>query len=166
MKKKAIVIGAIDAGKTTLINTLLNNQEKVRKTQTLHYHDWIVDTPGEYAENPLHHKNIMVSSMQTTHVIFVQSAVAVKNIFPPGFSHGIPKLSIGVVTKADLASADIERSINHLKRVMSKGPIVVASTVTGQGLAFIEPLVACETYDAMKTYVEETNDPHLHFIGE
>src|SRR5699024_8949559 len=106
-----------NAGKTTLINALMDKKQVANKTQTLNYYDWIVDTPGEYTENPLHYKNIMATSFQMTHVIFVQSAVTSKNIFPPGFASGIPKLPIGVITKSEMAAADIEQSIDILKRV-------------------------------------------------
>lgn len=166
MKHKAIVIGAINAGKTTLINALMDKKQVANKTQTLNYYDWIVDTPGEYTENPLHYKNIMATSFQMTHVIFVQSAVTSKNIFPPGFASGIPKLPIGVITKSEMAAADIEQSIDILKRVMISGPVVITSAITGDGLQFIKPLIECKTAEAMQAYVAETDHPQLRYIAK
>lgn len=46
MKNRAMLIGAIGAGKSTLTNALLGKKVEAVKTQTLIYHDWIVDTPG------------------------------------------------------------------------------------------------------------------------
>lgn len=164
MKHKAIVIGAIDAGKTTLINALFHKKKAANKTQTLNYYDWIVDTPGEYTENPMHYKNIMATSFQMTHVIFVQSATTTKNIFPPGFAQGIPKLPIGVITKSDMDTADIEQSIKILKSVMLSGPVVITSAITEVGLEFIKPLIECETVEEMREYVKEIDHPQLRYI--
>lgn len=166
MNNKAMIIGAIDAGKTTLINELVGNDAKAAKTQTLQYHQWIVDTPGEYTENPLFYKNIMATSFQMTHVIYVQDATTIKNIFPPGFASGIPKLSIGVVTKADAEDANIERSIEQLKKVMIRGPIVVTSAVHKIGIEYIKPLVNCRTYEEMKQFVEQINDAYLIYLDK
>ena len=71
------------------------------KTQTLVYYDWIVDTPGEYTENPFFYKNIMATALEVTHVFYLQDATNGKMIFPPGFSMGFSKLPIGVITKSD-----------------------------------------------------------------
>lgn len=166
MKSKAMIIGAIDAGKTTLMHELLGNSDRATKTQTLAYNDWLVDTPGEYTENPLYYKNIMATSFQVTHVIYVQDATANKSIFPPGFAGGIPKLRIGVITKADHTEANIERAISQLRRVMIKGPIVITSAKDATGIEHIKPLVACGSLMEMKTYIESNLDDTIMYIGE
>src|SRR5690606_25624189 len=107
-KNRAMLIGSIGAGKSTLTNALLGREVKAVKTQALVYYDWIVDTPGEYTENPLYYKNIMATSLEVTHVLFLQDATRNKTIFPPGFSTGMNKLPIGVVTKSDSEKADID----------------------------------------------------------
>ncbi len=166
MKNKAMLIGAIDAGKTTLIHALLGSTTAALKTQTLHYHQWIVDTPGEYTENPLYYKNIMATALEVTHVIYVQDATTGKSIFPPGFSGGIPKLPIAVVTKSDAAEANIDRAIHVLKQVMSKGPVVITSSYKEKGISHIKSLVACNTMDEMRAYVDAQGNALLQFIGE
>ncbi|MFC7392344.1 EutP/PduV family microcompartment system protein [Scopulibacillus cellulosilyticus] len=147
---RAMLIGSIGAGKSTLTNALLGRKVKAVKTQSLVFYDWIVDTPGEYTENPLFYKNIMATSLEVTHVLYLQDATKAKNFFPPGFSTGITKLPIGVVTKADKEDADIVRAVNQLKAVLPKGPIVVSSSVTGQGLREIKDLAACNSMQDMK----------------
>lgn len=164
MKNKAMVIGAIDAGKTTLINGLIGNVKTANKTQTLSYHQWIVDTPGEYTENPLYYKSIMATAFQVTHIIYVQDASAHKNIFPPGFGGGIPKLGIGVVTKSDVEDSKVDKAVEMLKRVMLKGPIIITSAKNKTGLHHIKPLVQCNSYSEMKKYVEAQKDNLLIFI--
>lgn len=164
MKNKAMLIGAIDAGKTTLINELIGNTSLALKTQVLQYHEWIVDTPGEYTENPLYYKSIMATALEVTHVVYVQDATSGKNIFPPGFGAGIPKLPIAVVTKKDAVDSDVERAIHLLKRVILQGPVVITSAHEKKGIEHIKPLVECHTMKEMKAYTEAQSDPLLQFI--
>ncbi|HBJ02601.1 MAG TPA: ethanolamine utilization protein EutP, partial [Lysinibacillus sp.] len=72
MKNRVMIIGGVQAGKSTLMNTLLGKESSANKTQALVYEDWIVDTPGEYIENPMYYRNIMATSLEVTHVIYLQ----------------------------------------------------------------------------------------------
>lgn len=164
MKNNAMIIGAIDAGKTTLMNALLKNNAPALKTQSLSYDEWIVDTPGEYTENPLYYKNIMATSLEVTHVIYVQDATSIKNIFPPGFSLGISKLPIAVVTKSDAETANVEKAINILKKVVVRGPLIITSAINNEGIEHIKPLVECNSLSQMKEYVYKQQTHSLYFI--
>ena len=159
-----MLIGAIGAGKSTLTNALLGKKVDAFKTQTLIYYDWIVDTPGEYTENPYFYKNIMATALEVTHVFYLQDATNGKLIFPPGFSTGISKLPIGVITKSDHPEADLERSIEMIRSVISYGPIVITSSVEGIGIAHLKELAQLNTLEAMKNYVVDAADEHLLFI--
>lgn len=155
MRNRVMMMGPIGAGKTTLTNALLESSSSATKTQTLSYRDWIVDTPGEYMENPYYYKTIMATALEVTHLIFLFDATRGKLTFPPGFSQGFTKLPIGVITKSDHPDADIERAIRILRMALPKGPIVVTSAVTGAGLAHIKQLVACSTSQEMKDYADD-----------
>lgn len=165
MKNRAMLIGGIDAGKTTLTDALLKRERKPEKlkTQALIYDDWIVDTPGEYTENPLYYRNLMATSMEITHVLYLQDATKQKAIFAPGFSSGINKLAIGVVSKIDHEDADVEQAIQILKKVVVKGPIVIVSAYTGEGLKEIVNLVKLNTMQEMKDYVAASESKQLFF---
>lgn len=158
-----MILGSIGAGKSTLTKALLGKEERALKTQSLTYDDWIVDTPGEYTENPMYYKNIMATSLEVTHVVFIQDATKKKTIFPPGFSTGINKLPIGVVTKADSEKADINKAIEQLKRVIPKGPIVITSAERGTGLNFLRDLVDFNSTEEMRRYVENESIDTLIF---
>ena len=49
--KKLILMGRSGAGKTTLIQALTGAEIEYRKTQGIEYGGFLIDTPGEYAEN-------------------------------------------------------------------------------------------------------------------
>lgn len=163
-KNRAMLVGSIGAGKSTLTNALLGRKVDAVKTQALVYRDWIVDTPGEYTENPFFYKNIMATALEVTHVLFMQDATKRKMIFPPGFSTGFNKLPIGVVTKSDSEKADVEAAIAQLRKVIPNGPIVVTSSFTGKGLQEIRDLVNCNSMEEMKEYVSAITEESVIFI--
>nr|WP_040340327.1 EutP/PduV family microcompartment system protein [Fictibacillus macauensis] len=153
-----MIIGAIGAGKTTLTNALLGMTHVAVKTQAMNYKDWIIDTPGEYSENPMFYKTIMATSLEASHVIFLQDATRTTCIFPPGFSKGIPKRTLGVITKIDHDQADVKRSITLLRRAMSAGPIVLTSAPNAIGIHHIYPILACETDEEIQRYCHENSE--------
>lgn len=163
-KNRAMLIGSIGAGKSTLTNALLERKAEAVKTQALNYYDWIVDTPGEYTENPFFYKNIMATALEVTHVLYLQDATKQNSIFPPGFSTGFNKLPIGVVTKGDSEKADIHAAINHLKRVIPRGPIVISSSISGKGIEEIRSLVKCHSFQEMKEYTDSITDGVVIFV--
>lgn len=162
--KKVMIIGAIGAGKSTLTKALLNKELNAVKTQALNYEEWIVDTPGEYLENPMFYKSIIATSMEVSHLIFLQDATKQHSNFPPLFGAGMAKLLIGVVTKCDLPNANMEQSINLLKQAIGQAPIVITSAVERIGIEHIRHLVQCKTLQDMRDYVERNDDPQLFFV--
>lgn len=52
MKNRVMIIGGVQAGKSTLMNTLLGKESSANKTQALVYEDWIVDTPVNILKIP------------------------------------------------------------------------------------------------------------------
>ncbi|MCM3707535.1 MULTISPECIES: EutP/PduV family microcompartment system protein [Cytobacillus] len=160
---RAMLIGSIGAGKSTLTNALLGRKAEAVKTQALNYYDWIVDTPGEYTENPFFYKNIMATALEVTHVLYLQDSTKRKTIFPPGFSTGFNKLPIGIVTKSDSAQADVNTAIRQLRNAVPKGPIVISSSISGKGIEEIRSLVKCHSFQEMKDYAESLPDDVVIF---
>ena len=113
--KKTMLIGRTGCGKTTLTQKLMDEEVKYKKTQAVTYKSKIIDTPGEYVENKMFYKSLLVLSSDAKIIILVQSAVDGATLFPPKFSTMFPKKEvIGIITKVDLAEADIERSKRFL----------------------------------------------------
>ena len=113
--KKVMLIGRTGCGKTTLTQKLMNEEVKYKKTQAVTYKSKIIDTPGEYVENKMYYKSLLVLSADAKIIILVQSAIDGATLFPPKFSTMFPKKDvIGVITKTDLENANIERSKKFL----------------------------------------------------
>lgn len=139
--KRVMIIGAVGAGKSSLVQALMGNGEPARKTQTLEYHDWIIDTPGEYSENPLYYRTLMATSLEAGLLIMVQDATRDRNSFPPGFSQGFPIAPIGVITKTDHPEANVERAERLLRESVTEGEIIQTSSQTGQGIEVLKQMV-------------------------
>jgi len=113
--KKTMLIGRTGCGKTTLTQKLMDEEVKYKKTQAVSYKNKIIDTPGEYVENKMYYKSLLVLSADAKVIVLVQSAIDGATLFPPKFSTMFPKKDvIGVITKTDLENANIERSKKFL----------------------------------------------------
>ncbi|MGO0060149.1 EutP/PduV family microcompartment system protein [Brevibacillus fluminis] len=146
--KRVMIIGAVGAGKSSLVRALEGDDEPARKTQTLEFHDWIIDTPGEYSENPLYYRTLMATSLEAGLLLMVQDATRDRNYFPPGFSQGFPVAPIGVVTKMDHPDADAERARTLLHESLAPDqPVFLTSAATGAGIAELRRFLL----DALKT---------------
>ncbi|WP_189015899.1 EutP/PduV family microcompartment system protein [Paenibacillus marchantiophytorum] len=133
--RKVMIIGAVGAGKSTLMKALFGESDPAIKTQSLVYRDWIIDTPGEYSENPLYYRSLMATSHETAAVLFVQDAARDRNFFPPGFEQGFPVRTVGAVTKIDHPKADIDRAILLLRQSLPEGEIFLTSAASMEGIA-------------------------------
>ena len=100
--KRILLIGKSMCGKTTLTQRIHGLDIKYEKTQMLTYSNDILDTPGEYMENRMLYKALIVSSYDCDVIGMVQACDEEHNVFPPGFSTAFTKPVIGIVTKTDL----------------------------------------------------------------
>ncbi|GIM47488.1 ethanolamine utilization protein EutP [Collibacillus ludicampi] len=134
MKKRAMIIGAVGAGKSSLVKALFNNDQPARKTQALEFHDWLIDTPGEYTENPLYYRSLMATALEAKVLLMVHDATRERNYFPPGFAQGFPIPVIGVITKADHPHANVSRAIGFLRESIGDAKIFITSSFTKEGI--------------------------------
>lgn len=139
--ERVMLVGAVGAGKTTLIKALSQSDDPVTKTQAIQYQARSIDTPGEYMENPMFYRALFSTSLEAQAVLLIQDASKGQSIFPPGFAQAFPKKTIGIVSKIDHPDADVERAIGFLQKLCVNGPIVTVSALTGEGVEKLRHLL-------------------------
>lgn len=109
-------VGPIGVGKTTLTQRIEGVEIIYAKTQTVQFHDDIIDTPGEFVQHRLMYNALLVTAAEADILGFLISAKEKEQMFPPGFASLFNKPAIGIITKMDLIDEtdDIEFIENQL----------------------------------------------------
>lgn len=145
-KKRIMLAGAVNAGKTTLMRALFHSElpdMKKDKTQSLEYEEHAIDTPGEYTASPFMRGALFATALEADLIVFVQDATTDYIQFPPGFATGFPRRSVGVVTKIDSPKADVDRALGIIRNVCVSDPnhIFCVSAKTGEGIAALRDYI-------------------------
>ena len=101
--KKTLLVGRHGVGKTTLKQALRGEEIHYVKTQYMLYEDWLIDSPGEYAEVHGLNAAIAVYSYESDVVALLIAADDDYSLFPPNCTQMINRDVIGIVTKIDKA---------------------------------------------------------------
>ena len=132
--KRIILVGSVACGKTTLCQRLNGLEQIYKKTQALEVINHTIDTPGEYLEHRSSLQALVVTSVETEEVLFVQDAAQERFMFSPGQSAAFSVPVAGVVSKADAATSDQIRTAGALLALAGASPVFVVSARTGQGM--------------------------------
>ena len=111
--KKTLLVGRHGVGKTTLKQALRGEEIHYVKTQYMDYGDWLLDSPGEYAEVYGLGAALAIYSYEADIVALLISADDDYSLFPPNITCMVNREVIGIVTKIDKASP--ERAENWLR---------------------------------------------------
>lgn len=133
--KRVVFIGTVGCGKTTLGQAIHGDVIHYKKTQAVEIIGReILDLPGEFLERVDRRGALMMSTMDAEVVVFIESAIEVRAMFPPEYAGSFGKEVIGVVTKTDIATSEQIESAE--KRLMLAGArkIFHVSSVTGEGV--------------------------------
>lgn len=104
--RKTLLVGRHGVGKTTLRQALCNEALHYEKTQAIHYGDWLIDSPGEYAEVHGLGAALAIYSYEADVVALLISADDDYSLFPPNITCMVNREVIGVVTKIDKCPPD------------------------------------------------------------
>ena len=137
MKKKVMLIGRSECGKTSLLQSLNNIPIHYHKTQALDFQYFAIDTPGEYLENPRLYSALICSSCDVDIIAFVQSADNSSSIFAPQFASAFNKPVIGIITKIDTISEDV---CTKSKIILQEAGVSTIFTTSAYQQASLEPL--------------------------
>lgn len=138
MKNKILLIGGVGAGKTTLRQRLLQEALVYRKTQVLDFKGLFIDCPGEYIQIPTYYRVLIDASHRAQEVWALQDACGKRSPYPPNFAHVFKNTVIGIITKQDKDTANIELAEKYLKQAGFGNPLYTISAKEGVGM---EPLV-------------------------
>lgn len=108
--KRTLLVGRHGVGKTTLKQALRGEAIRYKKTQYIDYGDWLIDSPGEYAEVHGLGAALAIYSYEAEVVAMLISADDDYSLFPPNCASMINREVIGVVTKIDKATPDRARA--------------------------------------------------------
>ncbi|MBP2100631.1 EutP/PduV family microcompartment system protein [Enterococcus rivorum] len=127
--KKAIFIGSVGCGKTTLSQKLKGEEIYYNKTQAIEFHDKVIDTPGEFIQHRNYYSALLTTAVDAQVIVLMASAVERKQTFSPLFASAFAKPCIGIITKIDLATAEeIERTRKQLELAGAKKFFMISST--------------------------------------
>lgn len=132
--KKVIFIGQTGSGKTTLCQKLNQESLRYRKTQAVEWVGSVIDTPGEYLENPRFYNALTVSAVDAEVVALVSDPTASRSAMPPGFATMFGKTVIGIITKIhQVGEAAVERARQELIQAQAR-PIFLVDTPEDIGI--------------------------------
>lgn len=132
--RKAMFVGAVGCGKTTLIQRLENEEITYDKTQAVEFRGDIIDTPGEFVEHRYLYPSLMTMSTGARVIVAIQSAVDQRAVFPPAFTTMFPVTTIGIISKVDIATT---AQITYAQNQLTNAGVTTTyqlSAVTGVGI--------------------------------
>lgn len=140
--KRMMLVGKVGSGKTTLTQRLCNTEIRYDKTQTVEFHDYIIDTPGEYLENRVYFKGLVVSSYDADVIVLIESMTNDVDGFSFGFANMFNKPVYGLITKIDLVNDDevLERAKQRLLQAGAQEIFVLGFNEKDELPLFIEAL--------------------------
>jgi len=131
--KKLILMGRSESGKTTLKQALTGEKVHYDKTQYIHYHDVLIDTPGEYAQTKHLGYALALYAYEADVVGLLVAATEPYTLFPPNITCMVNRDVIGIVTKINDPGADCALAERWLRNSGCKDIFFVDSK-TGEGV--------------------------------
>ncbi|WP_088189624.1 EutP/PduV family microcompartment system protein [Desulfosporosinus sp. FKA] len=138
MKKRIMVVGPTQAGKSTLANLLNDTDRPLRKTQDVIYGKNTIDTPGSYIENASMYKYLIATAQTASHVLILLDSSRPVDVYPPGFAKTFTCPVIGVITKKDLGLENVNLCIQKLSGIGVSKPYFLVSLNDNTGAAALK----------------------------
>ena len=130
---KIILIGRSGAGKTTLSQALMEKEVVYDKTQSVVRRDYIIDTPGEYAETKILGRALAVFTYEADIVGLLIDADEPYSLFGPNITSSANREVIGIVTGLTKKRANPDRAQRWLELSGCKR-IFRVDSITGEGI--------------------------------
>lgn len=142
--KKLVLMGRSESGKTTLKQALKGEHLTYEKTQTIEYGDYIIDTPGEYAQVSSLAHSLALYAYEADVVGLLVAATEPYSLFPPNITCMVNRDVIGIVTKSDVEHANGVLATKWLQ-LAGCTTIFEVNAFTGEGIKDIISYLEVET---------------------
>lgn len=129
--KKLLLIGRSGCGKTSLTQALRGETVHYQKTQSMVFDDFLIDSPGEYAENHDLGAALCLYSYEADVVALLIAADDDYSLFPPCITCMVNREVIGIVTKIDKADP---RRATHWLQLSGCKTVFPVNALTGEGI--------------------------------
>ncbi len=137
-KKRVMVIGPRNSGKTTLVNALNDYKGPLRKTQDIIYGKNTIDVPSSFIENSWMYKHIIAAAQDASHILILVDQSRCVCVYSPGFAKVFRCPAIGVITKSDLMPENEELCIRQLKQIGISEPYYKICAPSGTGMVALK----------------------------
>ncbi len=132
-KKRLMLIGRSEAGKTTLTQALKGKPIEYEKTQSISMDSLLIDTPGEYIQTKNFGTAIAIYSYEADVIGLLLGADEPYSLYSPCITCMTTKEVIGIITKIDHKNANIQNAENWLKLAGCK-KIFKINSLANQGV--------------------------------
>lgn len=136
-RKRVMVMGPTNCGKTTLVNALNDFKGPLRKTPDMIYGPKTIDVPASYIENAWMYKHVIAAAQDASHVLILVDQSRPIEVYSPGLAKIFHCPVVGIISKCDLKPENEEVCIKQLNRMGVTEPYFKVSIPNGIGL---EPL--------------------------
>jgi len=132
-KKRLMLIGRSEAGKTTLTQALMEKPIEYEKTQAISMNSLLIDTPGEYIQTKNFGTAIAIYSYEADVIGLLLSADEPYSLYSPCITCMTTKEVIGIITKIDHKNANVQNAEKWLKLAGCK-KIFKVNSLANQGI--------------------------------
>lgn len=132
--KRMMLTGPSQCGKTSLTQRLHGEAMRYQKTQAIEWSPDTIDTPGEYLQNRCLYSALLASASEAEVVALVLNADAEGCPFSPGFTLPMNRPTVGIITKADLATPTQIEQVRQWLTESGAQHCFVTSAQTGAGI--------------------------------
>lgn len=144
MKKRIMIVGPTQSGKSTLANVLNESSRPLKKTQDIIYGKNTIDTPSSYLENPSMYKYLIATAQTASHLLILVDQSKLIEVYPPAFAKSFNCPVLGVITKIDLVQEFDDLSIQQLKRIGVNEPYFRISLKDNNGVEALKQYIFSE----------------------
>lgn len=132
-KKRIMIVGPTQCGKTTLARRLEDSDAPIRRTPEPVYGKKTIDCPGAYVENTGLYCHLIAMAQDASHILLLLDQSRPVQAYSPKFAFSFTKPVFGVITKTDLCPENEPLCRKQLEAAGAE-TIIAVSTLSCQGI--------------------------------